>query len=148
MGKTGGPGPEDRPVTANPEFGHFECDDTDFLIIVCDGVSEGDFSNKQVVELVAQHLAKSTDEDLCAIARAVCHRAIDTNSKDNITCMIVLFTPKDGSKPNGVEFIPGPLYNTSNKAFMKAYGAMATKAGHTIEEAVDLRYEALLDELA
>merc|ERR1712190_445701 len=54
--KTGGPGPEDRPVTANPELGHFECDDTDFLIIVCDGVSEGDFSTQQVVELVANKL--------------------------------------------------------------------------------------------
>lgn len=127
--------------------GHFECDDMDFLIIVCDGVSEGDFSNKQVVELVAEHLDKD-DENLCAIARAVCHRAIETNFKDNITCMIVLFTPKDGGKPNGIEFIPGPLYNISHKAFMKAYGAMATKGGHTIEEAVDLRYEALLDDVA
>merc|ERR1712232_1237400 len=113
MGKTGGPGPEDRPVTANPEFGHFECDDTDFLIIVCDGVSEGNFSNPEVVELVAERLKENEDSDLCAIARAVCLRAIETNSKDNITCMIVLFTPKEDFKSDvptiTKDFVPGPL---------------------------------------
>merc|ERR1711920_93941 len=113
--KTGGPGPEDRPVTANPELGHFECDESDFLIIVCDGVSEGDFSNPQVVELVAEKL-KEDENDLCAICRAVCHKAIDTNSKDNITCMIVLFTPRDATLPNGMDFLPGPLSSPESKA--------------------------------
>lgn len=36
--KTGGPEPERRPVTANPEQGHFEATADDFLLIVCDGV--------------------------------------------------------------------------------------------------------------
>ena len=31
---TGGPRQEDRPVTCDPEQGHFECDATDFLLIV------------------------------------------------------------------------------------------------------------------
>lgn len=139
--KTGGPGPEDRPVTANPELGHFKCEDSDFMIIVCDGVSEGDFSNQQVVELVAQRLKESDEDNLCEISRAVCHRAIECNSKDNITCMIVLFTPKIDDKPDGVEFIPGAIYNPDSKPFMTAYSAMASKAGKTVEEAAALRYE-------
>merc|ERR1719231_1781173 len=47
--QTGGPGPEDHPVTADPELGHCECGDSDFLLLVCDGVSEGEFPNKEVV---------------------------------------------------------------------------------------------------
>lgn len=39
--KTGGPGLENRPVTSDPEMGHFECAASDFVMLVCDGVSEG-----------------------------------------------------------------------------------------------------------
>jgi len=35
--KTGGPGQEDRPVTCDPEMGHFEADAGDFVLVVCDG---------------------------------------------------------------------------------------------------------------
>merc|ERR1719443_2299321 len=38
--QTGGPSPRDRPVTADPEIGRFECGEADFLLLVCDGVSE------------------------------------------------------------------------------------------------------------
>ena len=31
---------ENRPVTANPEMGNYECNADDFLLLVCDGVSE------------------------------------------------------------------------------------------------------------
>ena len=44
------------PVTANPELGHYECCATDFLMIVCDGVSEGNFPNAEVCKLAAQVL--------------------------------------------------------------------------------------------
>ena len=40
---------DDRPVTVDPELKRFECDADDFLVIVCGGVSEGDFTNAQVV---------------------------------------------------------------------------------------------------
>jgi len=86
--KTGGPGPEDRPVTANPELGVFYCDPTDFLMIVCDGVSEGDFPNPEVVKMAAECLREK--DDPAAACKAICHKAVEKNSKDNITCMIVL----------------------------------------------------------
>ena len=76
-------------VTANPEMGHFECDSTDFLLIVCDGVSEGQFPNAEVCQLAAKVL-KETNGDAAKACEAVCHRAVETNSKDNISCMIVL----------------------------------------------------------
>jgi serine/threonine protein phosphatase PrpC len=76
-------------VTANPEMGHFECDGTDFLLIVCDGVSEGQFPNPAVCQLAAQIL-RETNGDAGKACEAVCHRAVETNSKDNISCMIVM----------------------------------------------------------
>ena len=78
--KTGGPGPEDRPVTADPEMGHFECAASDFLLIVCDGVSEGNFSNAEVCEHAAKVL-KETGGDAAKAAEAVVFRALEAESK-------------------------------------------------------------------
>jgi len=129
-------------VTANPEFGRFECSKDDVLILVCDGVSEGNFSNAEVCQLVAECL--KTDNDPGAASRAVCHKAVEMNSKDNISCMIVLF---DGVKDSHeVEFIPGPLASTK-KGFLTAYTAMAEKAGMSLGQALEKRYT-LVDELA
>merc|ERR1712048_1479378 len=144
--KTGGPGPEDRPVTANPELGHFECDETDFLLLVCDGVSEGDFPNRQVVQLVAEKL-KETDDPGQA-ARAVCHKAVEKDSKDNITCMVVELQGKlpPGSEPTvKVEFNPGPF--NLDSGFLKCYQAMAEKAGLSLAKAAELRYELVVQQV-
>jgi len=143
--KGGASGPEDHPVTADPEFGHFECGETDFLLLVCDGVSEGNFPNAEVVKLVADILTK--DNDPVAAAKAVCHKAVEMDSKDNITCMVVLLS--GSSEPFGttVDFIPGPILNLGNKDFHKAYSAMAARAGITLIEAAAKRYEFLQQEL-
>mmetsp|Transcript_18548 Transcript_18548/g.30098 ORF Transcript_18548/g.30098 Transcript_18548/m.30098 type:complete len:501 (-) Transcript_18548:82-1584(-) len=143
--QTGGPGPEDRPVTANPEMGRFECDKADFLLIVCDGVSEGQFPNPEVVRFVAERLNEELDPG--AAARAVCHKAVDTNSKDNITCMCILFSEWDESGKDKHEFIPGPLSNPDTSGFMGAYTAFANKAGLSLGQAVKMRYENILKEL-
>ena len=87
--KTGGPAPEDRPVTADPEMGHFECDGSDFLLLVCDGVSEGSFPNAEVCQLAARVLTE-THGDAAKAAEAVIFRALERESRDNISCMIVL----------------------------------------------------------
>merc|ERR1719401_2042955 len=79
--KTGGPGPEDRPVTADPEMFRFECEETDFLLLVCDGVSEGNFPNDEVVKFVATHI--KAGKDLGEVARLTCLQAIEKDSKDN-----------------------------------------------------------------
>eukprot|EP00929_Paragymnodinium_shiwhaense_P098494 TRINITY_DN5996_c1_g2_i1.p1 TRINITY_DN5996_c1_g2~~TRINITY_DN5996_c1_g2_i1.p1 ORF type:complete len:726 (-),score=131.64 TRINITY_DN5996_c1_g2_i1:93-2270(-) len=144
--KTGGPGPEDRPVTANPEFGTFECDEADFLALVCDGVSEGDFSNAQVVQFIAERLREGVDPG--DVARAVCHKAVEANSKDNITCMLVLFTGSESPTGRSHVFHPGPTGALSDKGFCTAYEGAAKKAGLTLAQAVEMRYEQLSEELA
>jgi serine/threonine protein phosphatase PrpC len=131
---------ENQPSTASPEFGSFKCDDADFLLLVCDGVSEGDFPNPEVVKFVADRLQES--DDIGEAARGVCQKAVDKNSKDNVTCMIVLLRgePDVTDSKHSQQFIPGPIEVTDNN-FLKAYTAMADKAGKTLWEAVMLRYE-------
>lgn len=137
--KCGGPGPEDHPVIASPEIGHFECEKSDFLLLVCDGVSEGDFPNAEVVKFVADSL--SIDGDPGAAARKVCHQAVEANSKDNVTCMVVLLNGSERMKTDRIEFTPGPLTSLSDTGFLNAYEAMAEKAGFTLESAIRLRYD-------
>merc|ERR1719491_775056 len=76
---TGGPKPDNRPVTCIPDQYHFECDETDFVVLVCDGVSEGGFSNEEVVKLVAETLKEGKDGGHAA--RLVCLEAITKDSK-------------------------------------------------------------------
>jgi len=138
--KTGGPGPEDHPVTIDPELKEFECDETDFLMLVCDGVSEGNFPNPQVVELAAKVLKESGDPG-CA-AKAILHQAVATDSKDNISCMIVLFDGAEKDRTD-LEFLPGSVEKLGHQGYRKCYTAMATRAGFTLPEAVDKRYDLL-----
>ena len=117
--KTGGPGPEDRPVTADPEMGHFECAASDFLLIVCDGVSEGNFSNAEVCEHAAKVL-KETGGDAAKAAEAVVFRALEAESKDNISCMIVLLGGENRPREFQKEFHPGCLIGADDANFRKA----------------------------
>eukprot|EP00928_Gymnodinium_smaydae_P071333 TRINITY_DN54956_c0_g1_i1.p1 TRINITY_DN54956_c0_g1~~TRINITY_DN54956_c0_g1_i1.p1 ORF type:complete len:552 (+),score=127.13 TRINITY_DN54956_c0_g1_i1:55-1656(+) len=144
--QTGGPGLEERPVTANPEMGHFECDEADFLLLVCDGVSEGNFPNAEVVQLVADLLREGKNAG--EAATAVCRKAEEMDSKDNITCMVVLLSGAASETPRAIEFIPGPILKVDHKGFREAYTAMAKKAGLSMAQAAALRYEALQTELA
>merc|ERR1719330_1578016 len=61
--ETGGPAQEDHPVSAEPEFTElWTCDPTDFILLVCDGISEGTFPNREVVELAAERLRQQGDK--------------------------------------------------------------------------------------
>lgn len=138
--KTGGPGPEDRPVTIDPELKEFECDATDFIMLVCDGVSEGAFPNPQVVQLAGKVLEES--DDLGSAAKAVCHKAVATDSKDNISCMVVLLDGVEKDRTDA-EFLPGSVEKLGSKGYRTAYVAMAEKAGFTLAQAVEKRYDLL-----
>jgi len=145
--ETGGPGPEDHPVTADPELGYAECGESDFLLLVCDGISEGDFPNAAVVKMVATHLKNG--DDVGVAARAVCTKAIEANSKDNVTCMVVMLDGSGLDKiDKSVEFIPGELSAPTNKAFMTAWEGMAKRGGMTLAQAAEMRYEFVMESLA
>lgn len=137
---SGGPFPEDRPVTVDPELKRHQCHGSDFLLLVCDGVSEGNFPNAKVVKLVADILKDTNDPG--AAAKAVCHEAIKQESADNISCMVVLL---EGSSEqlNSAEFEPGSILTLGHKGYRDAYTAMAEKAGYSLAQAVDKRYQML-----
>jgi len=142
--ETGGPGQEDHPVCAAPELTVADCDPTDFLMLVCDGISEGNFPNRSAVKLAAEKLRASGDP--AAAATAVCREALACGSKDNLSCMIVLLGGGTLPAPEN-ELLPGPFEATEHAGYRKAYGAMAAHAGYSLPEALALRYECAQREL-
>merc|ERR1712216_764519 len=89
------------------------------------------------------------DGDPGAAARATILHAEKMNSKDNITCMVVLFDgEKEGACTEGKVFTPGPVHQKLNKAFMENYAMMAKRAALTIGQAVEMRYDYITAELA
>lgn len=146
--ETGGPGPEERPVTADPELLSLECEATDFIILVCDGISEGEFPNRDVVKFAAEQLrAGGNQPDPGAAAAAVCKEALEKKSRDNLSCMIVLLGGGEVPGPE-TELLPGPVDSIGDEQFRTAYAAMAQHAGLTLAQAVELRYGLLKKLLA
>lgn len=141
--QSGGPGPEDHPVTADPEFLEVECEPTDFVVLVCDGICEGSFTNAEVVQLAAAEIREHGDPGRAATA--VCRKALQENSKDNLSCMIVLL--RGGVLEPVSELLPGPFSCPRHAGFTKAYGAAAVHAGVSLAEAVERRYSIAKKEL-
>lgn len=137
---SGGPFPEDRPVTVDPELKQLTCEKSHFLLLVCDGVSEGNFPNADVVKLAAQILRDTDDPGLAA--KAVIHEALKQESHDNISCMVVLF---DGSPESRrcTEFEPGTSSMLGQKSYREVYAAMADRAGFSMAQSLDKRYQML-----
>eukprot|EP00929_Paragymnodinium_shiwhaense_P097129 TRINITY_DN5889_c0_g1_i2.p1 TRINITY_DN5889_c0_g1~~TRINITY_DN5889_c0_g1_i2.p1 ORF type:complete len:479 (+),score=145.55 TRINITY_DN5889_c0_g1_i2:76-1512(+) len=143
--KTCDRGPEHHKVTVDPDLGRFECEEADFLLLVCDGVSEGEFSNSEVVELVAQSLRE--DKDTGVAATKVCRKAIERGSKDNISCMIVLLNGAK-SEERTIEVVAGSVEKFTDKTYFNAYKTMCERGGKPMAEIVEQRYEWLQQEAA
>jgi len=109
-------------------------------MLVCDGVSEGEFPNREVVKLAAEELRKGRDRpDPGAAATAVIRMALKQGSMDNISCMIVLLG--GGEVPGkAVDFLPG-TFVADQKPFREAYAAMALHAGLSLDQALEMRYD-------
>ena len=128
-------------------MGHFECNGSDFILVVCDGVSEGNFPNAQVCQLAAKVL-RETGGDAAAAAEAICFKSVEMESKDNISAMIILLGPATNQTaiPLGKasEFHPGSLIGTHSSDYVEAYTAMCVRGGVTFAEAAAMRYAVLV----
>jgi hypothetical protein len=117
------------------------------LIIVCDGVSEGNFSNPEVVKLISESI--EADGDPSVASRKVILHAEKMGSKDNITCMVVLFDGKQ--EADGLDtkvFTPCPITDASaSSPMLKCQEAMAKRAGITLGRAFEMRYDIITEEL-
>jgi len=147
--QTGGPSQEDHPISAGPEMMTIDCDKSDFLCLVCDGISEGNFPNREVIKLAAEELFGNKDgklPDAGKAAAAVVKKALATGSYDNLSCMIVLF---GGGEAGGAELAleTGPYDEPTHGGFKKAYEVMVEHSGLNLAQAIELRYDAAREEL-
>lgn len=133
---------EDQPVSAAPEQCEVRADVGNFLMLVCDGISESDFPNREVVKLAADLLRAGGDKpDVGAASAAVCRQALKQGSKDNLSCMIVLLGSGGELEGARMEFQSGHILGIANANFQKAYSAFAAHAGLDMNAAVELRYD-------
>lgn len=132
-------------VIAIPDVTELKWEDGDVLIIACDGVFEGSFSNLDVCRFVFEQLGSGIS-DTAVVCSRVCDEAIQLGSKDNITCMIVVLrSSPDFVKQFGVHsFVPGPPFSRTSEESRLVYAQMATMAGYTLPEALEKRYELLM----
>eukprot|EP00756_Hemistasia_phaeocysticola_P052537 Hpha_TRINITY_DN27785_c0_g1::TRINITY_DN27785_c0_g1_i1::g.157086::m.157086 len=139
--------PEAQPVSPEPEQGVYECDDADFLMLVCDGVYEGNFSNANAVQVAAEHLASG--KTAAQASTEVIRAALLAGSTDNISCMIVEFCNKDGMDATDIrhslKHIPGTFAYVNDLHFAKAYNHMAFRGGKSFGEALMERWQFLRD---
>lgn len=145
--KRTGPSLAEQPVSADPEFTNVCCDSTDFVMLVCDGISEGSFPNREVVKLAADELRRGGDRpDPGAAATAVCNMALEKGSMDNLSCMIVLLSGGEIPGPK-IELLPGEFIRNPDSGFQKAYADMAEHAGYSVAQAIEMRYDLVKQQL-
>lgn len=129
-------------VVAVPDITRLDCVEGDVLIIACDGVFEGAYTNEEVVQTVYSGLPPPSG-DYAVVCARVCDQAVRRGSKDNISCMIVQFTDGTALVQNhgAASFVPGSPFPKTHEASKTAYSRMAQLAGLTLVEALQARYE-------
>jgi|EP00669_Euglena_mutabilis_P011691 protein phosphatase len=130
--KSGPGGPLVQKVIARPDVTHVTCTSNDWLLIACDGVFEGHFSNEDVVRHV-RNLMKVHSDDISQVACGVCDEALKRGSTDNVTCMIVQFTEGTAYRRVGSTVVSGPPARTLSRPF----SSVASRAGSTVESLKD-----------
>jgi serine/threonine protein phosphatase PrpC len=130
---------EDRKVTSNPDFTHFEVGKDDFILMCCDGIYEGDiFGRQDVIDWVAEKLKDTTD--IAAVCGQLLDECLTRGSHDNMSALIIQFTDGTSYAQPKWEYLPGPWFDGDDAVkFQSAYSSDAQSAGYTIEQARALR---------
>ncbi|KAG5497806.1 hypothetical protein GH5_02596 [Leishmania sp. Ghana 2012 LV757] len=131
-------------VIAVPDVSVVQCQPNDFIILACDGVFEGNFSNEDVCRFVWEQQQNCWD-DLAVVACRVCDEAIRCGSKDNISCLVVQLA-EGASKVKlfgTTSFVPGPPFPRNQQPCRTAYAQMAELGHTTTAAALQTRYQLL-----
>jgi len=132
--------PEKLMVTCVPEYRMEVVSTSDFVLLACDGIYEGDiFTPESVIQFVSEKLQQS--EDLAKITSELLDECVSRGSRDNMSAMIIQF--KDGTSYNSEnEYVPG-IYHEGQRFndFQNAYRLFAEQAGFTLEESRKLYEE-------
>ncbi|CCW67945.1 unnamed protein product [Phytomonas sp. Hart1] len=139
--EVGGKNHRDQKVIAVPDVSEVNCQQGDLVVICCDGVFEGNFTNVNVARFVGEQMTKCWD-DLAVIACRVCDEAIRRGSRDNISCLIVHLAEGTSKvrKFGAKSFVPGPPFARNHEGCYTAYVNMAKLANLTCSEALQKRY--------
>lgn len=135
---------KNQKVICVPEVSEVTCQPGDIIILACDGVFEGNFTNAEVCTFVFEQLTRCWD-DIAVIACRVCDEAIRRGSKDNISCMVVQMA-EGASKVKtfgASSFVPGPPFPHNHEGCRTAYAKMAELAHVSVADALRTRYELL-----
>lgn len=128
-------------VIAVPDITRHTLNPEDFIVLACDGVFEGSFTNEEVAAHVSTTPAPKGDYGV--VAATVCDTAVRRGSKDNISCMICRLTDGSSLVPTHGEasFVPGPPYPRHHDQCKTAYARMAEVANSTLVDALRRRHE-------
>lgn len=134
-------------VIAVPDIDRVECYPGDVMIIACDGVFEGNFSNEEVARFTHEQVDATLKShgDIAVVAARVCDQAVRRGSKDNISCMVILFGNGEAlaRQHQPTSFVPGPPYPKTHDASRQAYMRMAQIANVDLATALETRYRLL-----
>lgn len=115
-------GSRESAVIATPEVMQILWAKQNFLMLSCDGVTEGNLTTINAARLAAEELARTGDA--AAGARAVCKAAFAAGSLDNITCMVIMASEyvKDDLPPEELEQAqPRMLTDSSYRSAVAAF---------------------------
>ena len=102
-------GPKDHRVSVTPDILVYKREPTkdEFIVLACDGIWDR-LSNKDCSDLVKSLIHDESETDVGLICEEVIDTALELDSRDNMTCCVVLFPPSVKSPSNVGLSLPSP----------------------------------------
>jgi len=121
-------GPKDHRVTVTPDILVYKREPTkdEFIVLACDGIWDR-LSNKDCSDLVKSLIHDESETDVGLICEEVIDTALELDSRDNMTCCVVLFPPSVKSPSNVGLSLPSPsslLSSASGTSDLSTYSGV------------------------
>ncbi len=122
---------KDQAVCVVPDFKRIRMNETDLLLICCDGVMET-FDRKYCAQFISNQLDKN---DLGNICELLCLEALNTGSTDNLTCILVKF--EDNRNFTYIDTIPSKTIKYYQDPFSKEHFNVFNQNKKTLKPIID-----------
>jgi len=120
-------GPKDHRVTVTPDILVYKREPTkdEFIVLACDGIWDR-LSNKDCSDLVKSLIHDEGETDVGLICEEVIDTALELDSRDNMTCCVVLFPPSVKNTSNVGLSLPSPssLLSTASGSDVSTYSGV------------------------
>ena len=120
-------GPKDHRVTVTPDILVYKREPTkdEFIVLACDGIWDR-LSNKDCSDLVKSLIHDEGETDVGLICEEVIDTALELDSRDNMTCCVVLFPPSVKNTSNVGLSLPSPssLLSTASGSDISTYSGV------------------------